>query len=101
MHVPARPFGEPSADQRCLVGGVIVHDEMDVEAAWHCRLDLVQELAELSGTMAPVALADDLAGCDVEGGKQRGRAVAGGVATAPPPPAGGAVPLCPSVVRSP
>jgi hypothetical protein len=31
MHMPARPLGEPCADQRCFVGGVIVHDEMNVE----------------------------------------------------------------------
>jgi hypothetical protein len=62
MHMPARPFGEPVADQRRLVGGVIVHDEMDVEFARHCGLDLIQELAELGGAMATVALADNLAG---------------------------------------
>ena len=76
MDVPARPFGEPFADQRRLVGGVIVHDEMDVETAWDGSLDLVEELAELGGAVAAVALADDLACRDVQGGEQRGRAVA-------------------------
>ena len=33
MHLPARPFGEPVADHLCLVGGGIVHDDMDVEVA--------------------------------------------------------------------
>lgn len=31
VHVPARPFYEPSLDQRHLVRGVIVHDEVNVE----------------------------------------------------------------------
>src|SRR3984893_13947734 len=83
MHMPARPFGEPCADQRCLVGGVIVHDKMDVELAWHCGLDLIQELAELGGAMATVALADNLAGGEVEGSEQRGRSMADIVMAAP------------------
>jgi hypothetical protein len=33
-----------------------------------------EKLVELLGAMASVALADDPAGCDVEGGKQRGDA---------------------------
>ena len=33
VDMPARPFGEPVADQRRLVGGVVVDDEMDVEIA--------------------------------------------------------------------
>jgi hypothetical protein len=83
MHMPSRPFGNPVADQRRLVGGVIVHDEMDVEFARHRGLDLIQELAELDGAMATVALADNLAGGDVEGSEQRGRAMANVVVAAP------------------
>jgi hypothetical protein len=47
MDVPARPFGEPVADQRSLVGGVVIHDEMNIETAWDSGLDLVEELTEL------------------------------------------------------
>ena len=55
--------------------GVIVHDEMDIEFAWHGGLDLVQELAELGGTVPSITLADDPSGRNVEGGEQRCGAV--------------------------
>ena len=74
--MPARPLGEPVADQQRLVGGVVVHDQMDVEPLGHVGFDLVEELAELGGAVACEALADHLPGCDVEGGEQRGRAMA-------------------------
>ena len=61
MDMPARPFGEPVADQRGLVRGVVVHDEMDLETAWDGGLNLVEELAELGGAVAGIAFADDLA----------------------------------------
>jgi hypothetical protein len=61
MDMPARPFGEPVADQRGLVRGIVVHDETDVETAWDGGLNLVEELAELSGAVAGIAFADDLA----------------------------------------
>lgn len=54
---------------------VIVHDEMDIEFARYGGLDLVEELAELGSTVAPVALADDPSGRNVEGGEQRCGAV--------------------------
>lgn len=73
--MPARPFSQPFLDQRGFVGGVVVHDEMDVELARHSGLDLVQELAELGGTVPSVALADNPSGRNVEGGEQRGGAV--------------------------
>jgi hypothetical protein len=41
---------------------------------WNSGFDLIEKLAELLGTMASVALADDPAGCDIEDGKQRGAA---------------------------
>ena len=44
MDVPARPFGQPIADQRRLVGGVIVPDEMDLETLGDIGLDLIEEL---------------------------------------------------------
>src|SRR6202167_6762948 len=75
MHVPARPLGKPVADQRRFVGCVIVHDEMNVQIVWNSGFDLVEKFAELLGAMASVALSDDPAGCDIEGGKQRGDAV--------------------------
>ena len=76
MRMSARPLRQPVADQRRLVGCVIVHDQMNVQLFWNSGFDLIEKLAELCGAMAAVALADDPAGCDVEGGKQRGDAVA-------------------------
>jgi Enoyl-CoA hydratase/isomerase len=83
MDMPARSFGEPVADQRGLVRGVIVHDEMDIETARDGSLDLVEELAELGGAVAGKAFADDLARRDVERRKERGGAVARVVMAAP------------------
>ena len=69
MDVPARPLGQPVADQRRLVGCVIVQDEMNVQVVRNGGFDLIEKLAELCGAMAAVTLADDPASCDVEGGK--------------------------------
>src|SRR3954447_6199622 len=48
---------------------------MNVQIVWNSGFDLIEKLAKLLGAMASIALADDPAGCDVEGGKQRGDAV--------------------------
>ena len=55
---------------------------MDIEVAGDSGLDLVEKLAELSGTMTAVTFADDLARRNIEGCKQRDRAVAGIVVAA-------------------
>src|SRR6516225_10887371 len=83
MDMPARPFGEPVADQRGLVRGVVVHDEMDIKAARDSGLDFVEELAELCGTVTGIACADDLARRNVERREERGRAMARVVVAAP------------------
>jgi hypothetical protein len=71
VHVPAWPFHQPSLDQRRLVRGVIIHDQVNVELGRHACFDLVEELAELSGAVAPIALANDPSGRNIEGGEQR------------------------------
>ncbi len=73
--MPTRSFGQPFPDQRRLVRCIVIHDEMDVELARHSGLDLVQELAELCGTVPSVALANNPSGRNVEGGEQRCGAV--------------------------
>ena len=73
---PARMAGEPSPDLRVLVGGVVVEDGVDQLAGRDRGLDGVEEADEL---LVPVALhvaADDGAVEHVEGGEQRGGAVA-------------------------
>ena len=60
MQVIARVFSEPGSDRRCLVGGVIVEHQVDVEIGWHGRFDRGQEPAEFDGVA--LATAGDLVG---------------------------------------
>jgi len=83
MPMPARPLGEPVADQFGLVSSVIVHDDVDVEIGRDDALDLVKEPAKLLSAMAAHAFADDGSGCDVEGGEERGRSAPGVIVCAP------------------
>ena len=48
MDVSARALGQPVADRLGLVGGVVVHHEVDVEFGGHSDLDLIEEPAELA-----------------------------------------------------
>src|SRR6516225_2262147 len=82
MQVIARVSSEPGSDWWCLVGGVIVEHQVDVEIGWHGLFDRGQEPAEFDCAVALVATADDPAGGDVKSGEQRGRAVALVVMTA-------------------
>ncbi len=70
--MPARPPGEPFAEQRHLASGVVVHDQVAVEIAGHAGFDLVEALAEPCGAAARIAFADDAVGGDVEGDEQGG-----------------------------
>src|ERR1700686_4957396 len=83
MHMPTRPAVKPVADGGGLVGCVVIDDQMHVKISRHGGLDLVEELAELDGAVAPVAFSDHSAGGNVEGGKQRGGAVTLVVVAAP------------------
>src|SRR3972149_6193956 len=67
---------QPALDERRLVGAVVVEDEMDVECSGNVGVDGVEELPEFDAAMPSVMLGDDLAGLDVQGGEERGRAVA-------------------------
>ena len=76
VDMPARMAGQPTLNGRRLVGCVVVHDQMDVELVGDLGFESAQELEELPAAVAWEALADDLAGGDVEGGKQGGGPVA-------------------------
>ena len=76
VHMEARALGEPVPDDRRLVSAVVIQDEMNVQIGRHLGLDHIQELAELHRAMAPVELADDPAGLQVQRGKQGSRPVA-------------------------
>src|SRR6516164_7264166 len=71
-----RPAGEPSPDLGSFVGGIVIHDDMDIEPLRDFRIDLLEEVQELSCPMPLVAFADDEPGGDIEGGEQRGRTMA-------------------------
>jgi hypothetical protein len=81
--MPARPLSEPLADQRRLVRGVVVHDQVHIEIVRYRGLDLIEKFAELGGAMSAIALANDPPRRDVEGSKQRSRAVTGVIMAAP------------------
>ena len=68
-----RPAGEPRFDLGCLVGGVVIHDDMDIKPFRHLGIDLFEELQELDCPVTLVASADDKPRGDIERGKQRGR----------------------------
>jgi hypothetical protein len=40
MNMIVRPTGEPRFDLGCLVGGVVIHDDMDIEAFRNLSIDL-------------------------------------------------------------
>ena len=65
----ARTFG-------CLVGGVVVEDDVDGLACRNVPFDLVEEADELLMPVALHVLADDRSVQHVERGKERRRAVA-------------------------
>ena len=76
MDVEAWAFGEPVPDQRRFVGAVVIHDDVHVESARHLRLNQIQELSKLRGSMPLMKLCDHVAGLRIEGGKQGRGAVA-------------------------
>ena len=45
----AGPLGEPAPDQRRLVGGVVVRNQVHVQPGGHLGLDGIEKLAELHG----------------------------------------------------
>ena len=54
-----RPAGEPRFDLGCLVGCVVIHDDMDIEPFRDLGIDLFEELQELDRPVTLVAFADD------------------------------------------
>ncbi len=77
VDMPSGPLGQPIADGLGFVGGIIVHDQMDIHVGRDVGFDLIQEFAELAGSVLGVAAADHGTGGDVEGREQRCRAMPG------------------------
>ena len=76
MEGEARMTIEPFADFRVLVGRKVVEDDVDSLVGRDLSLDLVEEADELLMPMLLHAAPDDFAFEHVEGGEQRGGAVA-------------------------
>src|SRR2546430_2323838 len=51
--------GEPRLDLGRLMRGIVVHDDMDVEAFGYVSVDLLEEVQEPGRPMSLVAFADD------------------------------------------
>ena len=74
---------EPLVDHRCLVGPVVVQNDMDVLIGGHRLVDGAQKLDELDRAMPLVALREHFAGRHVQGGEQRRGPVPSVVVCAP------------------
>jgi hypothetical protein len=68
-------FRQPGLHVRVLVGGVVVGDDVQLDAGVSAG-GLLQELQELFVPVAGITGIGDLAGGDLQGGEQRGGAVA-------------------------
>src|SRR5438093_5908390 len=71
MHVESGPLRQPGADERGLVGTVVVQNDVDLPVRRHVGIEAVQELAKLTRAMATMRFRHDRAGLRVERGKQR------------------------------
>src|SRR5208283_2274002 len=71
-----RMFLQPSLHARLLVCPVVVHDQMEGNLLGKLTVQPAQKLEPFLMTMPGMTLANDLAFQHIEGGKQRGRAIA-------------------------
>ena len=51
-------LGQPGADERGLVGAVVVHDDMDVDGSGHVRINPIEELAKLGGPVSAITVVE-------------------------------------------
>ena len=72
VEMVAWPGGKPLLDAGVFVGAVVVDDEVDIEV----RGNVSEEDQESLVAMARPALGQDLAGGDIQGGAEGGRAMA-------------------------
>ena len=64
--MPVRTTSEPGLDPGRLLGGIVVHHKVDLEAFGHCCIDLLEKVEELGRAIPLLAFADRGAGGDVE-----------------------------------
>src|SRR6266508_2788922 len=65
-----RPAGEPCLNLWGFVGGIVIHDDMDIEPFGDLSIDLFKEVQELGRPVTLVAFADDEPRGDIECCKQ-------------------------------
>ena len=58
MHMIMRPARQPRFDHHSFVGGVVVHDYVNIKSVWNLRVDLFQEVQKLNGSVALLAFSD-------------------------------------------
>jgi hypothetical protein len=75
MHVIARPGRQPLLNFGVLMGGVVVHHQMDIKVLGDIGVDLLEKPEKLLMAVAGLTPGQHLAGGDVQGGKERGGAV--------------------------
>ena len=75
MEFEARVSEQPFLDLGGLVGAVVVKDQMHAQLRRHLLIHVLQELLELSGSVAAVGLLHHLATGQVEGGEESGGAM--------------------------
>jgi hypothetical protein len=88
VQMEPRMFLQPRRDVGVCVRGVVVEDEMDLQALGDGSVDRAQERQKLAVAVAREALPDHRSGQDVERGEQRGGAVSLVVVGHRPGPAG-------------
>ena len=67
-----RPAGEPRFDLWRFVGGIVIHDDMDIESFRDLSIDLFEEVQELGRPVTLIAFADDNPRGDIECGEPLG-----------------------------
>jgi hypothetical protein len=77
VRVEAGSLGEPGLDEGRLVRAVVIHDQVDVQVAWHRLIQGVQKLPELHRAVTPVNLAKDLSRLELQRRKEGRDAMAG------------------------
>jgi hypothetical protein len=60
MHVKARVTCQPGFDPGMFVGGVIVHDQMQLQLGRGLLVNLLEEAQPLAMGMAPIGAGNDL-----------------------------------------
>jgi hypothetical protein len=75
MHMVARPGRQPLPDLEMLMGGIVVHHQVNVQVRRHVGIQMVEEPQELLMSVSGLAFSQCLSGSDVQGGEERGGAV--------------------------